>query len=126
MKTLCPTHHLFYMGNECPLCRQERIERYSQRFCNHMEMKPEVKNQILKFTPVGRSLWGALYKQASLAYDEIVADIKEDKDIKEYIESHPKKVSKIVAKHVNLDKEEFEAQYAYTILNNKQNTIILL
>lgn len=43
MKTLCPTHHLFYMGNECPLCRQERIERYSQRFCNHMEMKPEVK-----------------------------------------------------------------------------------
>ena len=95
-------------------------------FNNEYVMKPEVKNQILKFTPVGRSLWGALYKQASQAYDEIVAEIKEDEDIKNYIESHPKKVNKIVAKHVNLDKEEFEAQYAYTILNNKQNTIILL
>lgn len=45
MKTLCPTHHLFYMGNECPLCRQERIECYSQRFCNHVEVKKTEKDR---------------------------------------------------------------------------------
>jgi hypothetical protein len=45
MKTLCPIHHLFYMGNECPLCRQERIECYSQRFCNHVEVKKIEKDR---------------------------------------------------------------------------------
>lgn len=43
MKTLCPTHHLFYMGNECPLCSQERIERYSEKFCHQIKTKTEVK-----------------------------------------------------------------------------------
>ena len=45
MKTLCPDHHLFYMGSECPLCRQERIERYSQRFCHHEVEKPVKKEE---------------------------------------------------------------------------------
>ncbi len=35
MKTLCPIHRLFYTGNECPICRQERSERYAQRFVSH-------------------------------------------------------------------------------------------
>lgn len=44
MKTLCPTHHLFYQGVECPLCRQERIEGYSQRFSSHQFVeKKQVK-----------------------------------------------------------------------------------
>lgn len=34
MKTLCPIHRLFYTGNECPICRQERSERYAQRFAH--------------------------------------------------------------------------------------------
>lgn len=45
MKTLCPTHHLFYSGFECPLCRQERIDRYSQRFCHHEVEKPVKKEE---------------------------------------------------------------------------------
>ena len=32
-----------------------------------------------------------------------------------------------MCKHeINLTKEEFEAQYAYAVLNNKTNTIVLL
>ena len=31
-KKLCQIHHLFYKGEECPLCRQERIERYSSKY----------------------------------------------------------------------------------------------
>ena len=42
MKTLCPTHHLFYEGMECPLCRQERIEKYTQKFAQHQPVK-EIK-----------------------------------------------------------------------------------
>lgn len=45
MKTLCPTHRLFYVGNECPLCRQERIERYKGRFCKIAESKETSKER---------------------------------------------------------------------------------
>jgi hypothetical protein len=31
------------MGNECPLCSQERIERYSEKFCHQIKTKTEVK-----------------------------------------------------------------------------------
>ena len=31
-KNFCPTHHLFYYGQECPLCRQERTQRYVKTF----------------------------------------------------------------------------------------------
>ena len=43
-KTLCPTHHLFYTAVECPLCRQERLERYSHKYVgNKSEVKPKVE-----------------------------------------------------------------------------------
>ena len=43
-KTLCPTHHLFYTAVECPLCRQERLEHYSQKYVgNASEVKPKVE-----------------------------------------------------------------------------------
>jgi len=43
-KTLCPTHHLFYTAVECPLCRQERLEHYSQKYVgNTSEVKPNVE-----------------------------------------------------------------------------------
>lgn len=44
-KTLCPTHHLFYTAVECPLCRQERLEHYSQKYVSN---KPEVKPKVEK------------------------------------------------------------------------------
>ena len=51
MKTLCSIHHLFYMGSECPLCRQERVDSYRQRFCHHEVEKPikkeEKKNRVI-------------------------------------------------------------------------------
>ena len=31
-KNYCPTHHLFYYGQECPLCRHERTQRYVKTF----------------------------------------------------------------------------------------------
>jgi hypothetical protein len=43
-KTLCPTHHLFYTAVECPLCRQERLEHYSQKYVgNTSEVKPKAE-----------------------------------------------------------------------------------
>lgn len=32
IKTLCPIHHLYYSSTECPLCRNERIERLANRY----------------------------------------------------------------------------------------------
>lgn len=43
MKKLCPTHHLFFSDNECPLCRQERIERYGHKFCSQTTVNTEQK-----------------------------------------------------------------------------------
>lgn len=31
MKKYCPTHHLYYEGNECPICMQERCLKYSEK-----------------------------------------------------------------------------------------------
>ena len=31
-KKLCPTHHLYYNGERCPLCESERIENYASKF----------------------------------------------------------------------------------------------
>ena len=102
-------------------------------FNNEYVMKPDVKNQILKFTPVGRSLWGALYRQANEAYDIILkqatARLKEDEElnIEDFISAHPKYVDKVLNAKITLTKEEFEAQYAFVKLNDDaQNNIILL
>ena len=43
IKNYCQIHHLFYEGNECPLCRKERAERYSQKF--KKEEKPVKKEK---------------------------------------------------------------------------------
>lgn len=40
IKVLCQTHRFMYRGSECPLCRQERIDRYSHRFVRNSEEKP--------------------------------------------------------------------------------------
>lgn len=31
-KKLCPVHRYFYEGDECPICRAERLERYSKHY----------------------------------------------------------------------------------------------
>ena len=36
MKQICPLHHFFFNGNNCPFCEQERIERLSQKFDNNV------------------------------------------------------------------------------------------
>lgn len=32
IKNFCPTHCLYYTGNECPMCAQERIASLEKRF----------------------------------------------------------------------------------------------
>ena len=31
-KNYCQIHHLYYSGNECPMCMSERIESLEKRF----------------------------------------------------------------------------------------------
>ena len=31
-KNYCSVHHLFYSGNECPLCRSERVNAYTKKY----------------------------------------------------------------------------------------------
>lgn len=31
-KNYCPTHHLYYNGSECPLCREERTAMYIKKY----------------------------------------------------------------------------------------------
>lgn len=31
-KKYCPIHHLYYSGNECPMCMSERIASLEKRF----------------------------------------------------------------------------------------------
>lgn len=50
MKTLCPIHHLFYNGAECPLCKQERIDRYSQKFGKKTGEKKPVEKEDREIT----------------------------------------------------------------------------
>ena len=103
-------------------------------FNNEYVMNRDTKQQILKYTPVGRSLWGALYRQADVAYDKILAKFTDSKGnvnvakLKDAIKHGKTNQSLIrMCKHeINLTKEEFEAQYAYAVLNNKTNTIVLL
>lgn len=33
-KKFCATHHLYYRGNECPLCLSERISYYDRKYNN--------------------------------------------------------------------------------------------
>ena len=47
MKQICPLHHFFFNGNNCPFCEQERIERLSQKFDNKMsQIKKEKTHEI--------------------------------------------------------------------------------
>lgn len=103
-------------------------------FNNEYVMNRDTKHQILKYTPVGRSLWGALYRQADVVYDKLVKKFTDSKGnlnsakLKKAIE-HGKTNETLVRmckREINLTKEEFEAQYAYAVLNNKTNTIVLL
>lgn len=41
MKKYCPTHHFYYTGEECPFCRQERIQKLDKRF----NKKPVVEKE---------------------------------------------------------------------------------
>lgn len=38
-KKLCSIHRLYYYGTECPLCFQERINRYDKKFGKKEEEK---------------------------------------------------------------------------------------
>lgn len=31
-KKLCPIHRYWYVGNDCPICRQEKMVRLSKRY----------------------------------------------------------------------------------------------
>ena len=33
-KNFCQIHHYYYEGIECPLCSQERFERYAKKYSN--------------------------------------------------------------------------------------------
>lgn len=46
-KNYCPTHHLYYNGSECPLCREERTATYVKKFgkTDASEEKKKFKNE---------------------------------------------------------------------------------
>lgn len=47
MKQICPLHHFFYNGENCPFCEQERIERLTQKFDKHVsESKKDKTHEI--------------------------------------------------------------------------------
>ena len=41
-KKLCEIHHLYYRGNVCPICDEERIAKLSKKYCDN---KPNVKKE---------------------------------------------------------------------------------
>ena len=45
-KNYCQVHHLYYSGNECPMCMSERIANLEKMFVKKpqtIEIKPESK-----------------------------------------------------------------------------------
>ena len=46
-KKYCPIHHLYYNGNECPMCCSERIANLERRFVKKEE-KPIIKENKKK------------------------------------------------------------------------------
>ena len=44
MKQICPLHHFFFNGNNCPFCEQERIERLSQKFDKNTSEAKKIKH----------------------------------------------------------------------------------
>ena len=48
-KNYCPIHHLYYTGNECPMCLKERLDYYNKKYgTKKQEEKPEVDREINK------------------------------------------------------------------------------
>lgn len=47
-KQLCQTHHLFYNGLECPLCREEKIKRMAAKYVKKHQSatKNEKQNNV--------------------------------------------------------------------------------
>lgn len=39
-KKLCPIHHLWYGGMECPLCMQERIQKLEKKLVKTKQVIP--------------------------------------------------------------------------------------
>lgn len=46
MKRFCETHRLYYSGNECPMCRAERTERYAARYNTKPSKTEEEKKEV--------------------------------------------------------------------------------
>ena len=46
-KNFCPTHHLYYKGNVCPLCEKERIDHMAKKF-GKKEMQAIVGDDFTK------------------------------------------------------------------------------
>jgi hypothetical protein len=40
-KNYCQTHHLFYNSTECPMCRNERLKNYENRYTKGVQTKAE-------------------------------------------------------------------------------------
>ena len=44
-KQLCQTHHLFYNGFECPLCREEKIKRMAAKYAKKQQRTTKTEKQ---------------------------------------------------------------------------------
>ena len=49
-KKYCPTHHLYYTNTECPMCFQERMNRYDKKFGKKEEEKKPKNEECLEVT----------------------------------------------------------------------------
>lgn len=44
-KKLCPIHHFYYNGVECPLCFEERIKRMENKYVHTTQKQKEEKSE---------------------------------------------------------------------------------
>lgn len=52
MKKLCETHRVYYRGEKCPYCEQERIEKLTKTFVK--EEKPKDKDREINEDDIAR------------------------------------------------------------------------
>lgn len=45
-KNYCPTHHLYYTGQECPLCASERVNGYAKKFSSKPKEEKVIEKEI--------------------------------------------------------------------------------
>lgn len=45
-KKLCPIHHLYYKGIECPLCFEERVKVMEAKFMSHKDAVKKEPNIV--------------------------------------------------------------------------------